>query len=102
MHFKTESIQEGATMLNRSWLKQSCRLCLPVILAGALALFMFGFVGGVALAHDEPAVAPGAAASQVFAANLSSASEVPPTESIGTGRAVMTLIADTLHFRLFV
>ncbi len=89
-------------MLNQPWWKLSCRLCLPVILAGALALFMFGFVGGVALAHDEPALAPGAPASQVFAANLSSASEVPATESIGTGRAVMTLITDTLYFRLFV
>jgi len=71
MHFKTELVQEGTTMLNQPWLKLSCRLCLPVILAGALALFMFGFVGGVALAHDEPALAPGAPASQVFAANLS-------------------------------
>src|SRR5690349_21826299 len=82
------------------------RLLLTMTCASAFVLVALLFSVTGTRAHDAmPAASPDtgtAQASQVFAANLSSANEVPATESIAAGRAIMTLVTDTLHFRLFV
>ncbi len=85
--------------------KRINRRLLTVTCASALVFIALLFSVPGTRAHDAmPASADAstAPASQVFAANLSSANEVPATESIAAGRAIMTLVTDTLHYRVFV
>ncbi len=85
--------------------KRISHLLLSAACASALGLLALLFIVVGTRAHDAMSastIAVAAPASQVFAANLSSANEVPATESIAAGRAIMTLVTDTLHYRLFV
>lgn len=49
-----------------------------------------------------PALPTGGAGIQLFAANLAGAHEIPAIDTIASGRALLSLDGDTLHYRLFI